>query len=135
MTNRVHNLAEFQLTCDKMNDLAINCENASSQEEARLLSKIHQQLVQLHENGKLSGLRVLNAARLEELISKKACDTAVLEMVGPGTGYMLSRNPDGSHIASLVLPGKVVEVTCYGSTLALSMLGAIAFAVAENLPA
>ena len=62
--------------------------------------------------------------RVESLLLVGAAESAALALVGRGVGYMLSRGTNGSHLATVVLPGQTQEYTATGGTVALALLAA-----------
>lgn len=73
-------------------------------------------------------VRLLGMASAAESIEAKlasgAPESAVLELIGPETAFMLSRGGNGSCLAAVVLPDGSEEMISEGSTLALAMLAA-----------
>ncbi|MGC1269138.1 MAG: hypothetical protein WA842_00920 [Croceibacterium sp.] len=54
-------------------------------------------------------------------------------LLGRGSGYMLSRSPDGSAFATLVADGSDEEFNCFGESEAIALCGAICAALKEKL--
>ena len=71
----------------------------------------------------------LDAPLFEAMVTARAFESAALAMVGPASGYMLSRGGNGISLASVCLPGGGEQHTCEGDTPALALLAATATAL------
>ena len=61
----------------------------------------------------------------EALLSVGAYETAAIALLGTGIGYLVSRGPEGSCLASVVLPGMSEDMCVEASTEALALLSAL----------
>ena len=66
----------------------------------------------------------ISASRLEQLLALGAYETAAIEMLGNGLGYVASRSPHGYHIATVNGPG-AREFIEPGETLALGLVAGL----------
>ncbi len=73
---------------------------------------------------------VLSPADFEAMIRIGAFESAAISLLGPGSGYLLSRGPNGIHLASVFLPGSDVEVTAEAPSAALALVAALALSLA-----
>ena len=76
-----------------------------------------------------SPIRLPSADRLEALLAVGAFENAVLALLGPQTGYLLSRGGGGLALASVILPDSDNDQTASGETPALALLSALALAL------
>jgi hypothetical protein len=62
--------------------------------------------------------------KFRALVDIGADESAILALMGPETGYMISRGSNGVCLASIVLPG-MTDVSCAeGATFALALISA-----------
>lgn len=108
------------------------CESADEDDQAKLLRELRRLLAQAPCRAQLSGLIVPAGAWFETRLDQNCCETAVLAILAGDAGYLLSRGAAGSHMASVVLPGKSQECSAGGKTLALALAGAIARALLQS---
>lgn len=66
----------------------------------------------------------VSANRFSQLMALGAHETAAIELLGNGLGYIASRSPDGYHIATVNGPGGQ-EFTEVAETLALGLVGGL----------
>ena len=76
---------------------------------------------------RLTGISLPCCSRFEAMLEAECWESAVLATISDLSGIMLSSGQDGA-IASVILPGQVVETTKPGRTLALALCAAIASA-------
>jgi len=74
-------------------------------------------------------------ARVAALAAAGGTLDATLALIGPRAGFLLSRGPGGSAMATVILPGQTREETAQGATPAMALLGAQLAAVLELLDA
>lgn len=103
--------------------LAIACARAVDGEEEQLLRRT----VAVNNPGRQPEDRV------EALIEAGAWESAALALLPPDTAWMLSRSPDGHHIATVVLAEWPHEVNAEGPSLALALIAALVEARANAL--
>lgn len=78
------------------------------------------------------GLSLPDPARLEQILAANAAAAAALALFDNAqAGYLLSRGPGGSHLASVIMPGSADEVSAGGETVALALIGALALGLAD----
>lgn len=73
---------------------------------------------------------ILSPADFDAMIRIGAFESAAITLLGPETGYLLSRGPNGIHLASVFLPGRDEEVTVEAPTAALALVAALALSLA-----
>ena len=66
----------------------------------------------------------VTASRFSQLMAVGAHETAAIELLGNGLGYIASRSPDGYHIATVNGPGGQ-EFTEVAETLALGLVAGL----------
>jgi hypothetical protein len=76
----------------------------------------------------------LAEAKLEAMMGAGAHESAALALLPAGAGYMLSRGPNGDHLASVILPESDEEMTAGGATAALALVAALMAELAELYP-
>lgn len=75
---------------------------------------------------------VVDVEAMETMLAAGASESAALALVPPQAGYMLSRGPNGVHLASVFMPGAArEEYTAEGDTAALALLAALVSAVRD----
>jgi len=79
----------------------------------------------------LAGVCALASPRLTALLDLDAGESALMAMLGQGTGLLLSRGGDGHSFATVALSGSVMEQSCSGATAALALIGALALSLHE----
>ena len=115
----------------QLGELALACAGSFPSEEAQRLRDMHRLLAKAPTSAVLRGAVVPDAERLEQLIAAEASSAAALALLGSQCGYLLSRGAGGQHLASVVLPGAVEEISASGDTLTLALVGALALALAD----
>lgn len=69
---------------------------------------------------------------IETMLAAGAGESAALALVPRQAGYMLSRGPNGVHLASIFMPGaRREEYTAEGDTAALALLAAFVATVRD----
>ena len=76
----------------------------------------------------------LAEAKLEAMLAAGAYESAALALLPKSAGYMLSRGPNGEHLASVFLPASEQEMTASGATAALALVAALMAELAELFP-
>ena len=122
------NVAGWQ---QELGELALACAGSFPAEEAQRLRDMRRLLASAPIPALLRGLAVPCAERLDELVMAGAAASAVLEMLGPDCGYLLSRGASGQHLASVILPGADEETSASGDTMALAVIGALGLALVD----
>jgi hypothetical protein len=69
------------------------------------------------------------AAQVHRLLAAEAYESAAIALLEPETWFFLSRGPNGTSLASVMLEGQTEESTAEGATLALALLMAKASAL------
>lgn len=117
----------------RMEDFLYDCAASAPVEEAdrireacRLLAQPHAAIAQ--QAGPLVA-RPVAADAIAAMLQAGAAESAVMALLAPEVGYILSRGGNGVCLASLVLPDGSEEVTAEGSTLALALLAGLVSAV------
>lgn len=75
---------------------------------------------------------VVDVEAMETMLAAGASESAALALVPPQAGYLLSRGPNGVHLASIFTPDTThKEYTAEGDTAALALLAALVSAVRD----
>lgn len=114
---------------EQVADLVALCAGAFADDQAQHLRAMRALLAAAPDARLVRGLVAVAPDRLEQLIACNAVDSAALALIGPESGYLLSRGALGEHLASVILPDAPAEVTRCGDTAALALIGAIAGAL------
>ncbi len=122
---------ELRAWLHRLEGLAMAIANAPTGREGDLVRLFHDLMASAPDPALLGGLHIPDTARLDALLAADAADSAALAFMGEHTGFCLSGNGDGGHLASVLLLGAAEEVTASGPTLALACLAALALAVAD----
>lgn len=72
----------------------------------------------------LAQLTRTEAQRVEAFLLSGAAESAALALLNRSGGFMISRGSNGSHLATVVLPGQAHEYSATGETVALALLAA-----------
>jgi hypothetical protein len=115
-----------------LQDLSICCADSEPHHASAYIREVNALLRLAPAGTPLAGLRPLRPARLTALLELDADESAVLAMLDRGAGFLLSRGGDGRSLATIVLPGHVVEQSASGATPALALVGALALALCEG---
>lgn len=115
------------------------CGKSSPRDEAGCVRALYELLLRAPVTARLGGVVLADAIRLERLIAAGACESAVLAMLGEGSGYIVSSagisgddDPDGGgFLATVALPGQDGETHAPGASLALALAAALVDAVIE----
>ena len=113
----------------RMEDFLYDCAASAPSEEADRVRDAVDLFARPHSES--SGLFVPapDAAAIEAMLACGANESAVLALMSPDAGFLLSRGGNGICLASIVLPDGSEEVTAEGSTMALALLAALVSAV------
>jgi len=101
------------------------CATADAFEQADILNQAWKAIVELPVELRqvfLPGFP--SAGRFAQLLTASAHETAAIELLGNGLGYIASRSPDGNHIATVSGPGGA-EFTEVADTLALGLVAGL----------
>lgn len=114
-------------------DLHSTCSQAVRSEEAQLIGR----LVDIARRVPAPFSGILATTFDERLLAVWLDCGAVLSvasaLLGPGSGYMLSRSSDGSAFATVVADGVDEEFNCFADSEAIALCGAICAALKEKL--
>lgn len=116
-----------------VSDLHSTCPHAVRGEEALLIGR----LVDIARRVPVPFSGVLATSFDEKVLAHWLDAGAMLSvasaLLGQGSGYMLSRSPDGTAIATVVADGSDEEFSCFGETEAIALCGAICAALSHML--
>lgn len=116
-----------------VNDLHSTCSGAVRSDEALLIGR----LVDIARRVPAPFSGILATSFDERLLGTWLDAGAVLSvasaLLGPGSGYMLSRSSDECSIATVVTDGSDEEFTCFGETEAIALCGAICAALSQKV--
>lgn len=129
MADRLHSRFEWADWRCRLEVVAAASATAEPGEQAVLLREFHDLIAHMPERLLLDGVALPGAIAWERLLDCHAYETAALAFVGPRTGCMISRGAEGFNLASIALPGRGLEVSANGATLALAVLSALAGAI------
>ncbi len=118
-----------------MAELSLACAGSFAPDQVERVRDLVDLLTLAPDPALLTGLVAPDLARIEALLRLNAWEQAVLAMLAADTGYIISRGPNGQYLASVILPGRVEEVTVSGDSMALALAGAAALALSEGLGA
>ena len=113
-------------------DFALSCAGSFASDEATRLGEFVA-LLRACPPCLLRGLNVPDVDRTETLLAVGATTSLATELFERADiGYLLSRGGHGSaHLASVVLPNALEEISASGDTAALALICALALAMAE----
>ena len=77
------------------------------------------------------GIDARSIGSMATMVELGALESACLAALGPQVGYIASRGPGGTCLATVVLPGGSDEMTGTGSSLALALMGSTLVAIAD----
>jgi hypothetical protein len=106
--------------------LSVGCGTATADEGADWLRLAYRLLLQAPRP---QGVTLPDYTDFLALIAAPALENGALSLLPQAAGYMVSRGPTGTCIASVILPGDSLESTAQGDTVALALLGAYAAAL------
>ena len=117
----------------RMEDFLYDCAASAAIEEADRIREACRLLAQppaaIAPQGEQLVARPVPADAIAAMLEAGAAESAVMALLAPEVGYMLSRGGNGVCLASVVLPDGTEEVTAEGSTLALALLAGLVSAV------
>lgn len=120
-------------TVAELVDIALACCAATVEQERSLLVRTHTAIAGLPcelLGGFLSGFP--NSEEFTGLIRAGAHESAALRLLGWNLGYMVSRSPDGTCLATVCAPG-VDELAISAETLTLGLVAGLLTAVAVQI--
>ena len=106
-----------------LEQMFVDCTEAADDEQSRLLREAADLLRRAPVNSAASFGLIPADGSFESLLDHGAWESAAIELLGPEAGYMLSRG-NGSHLASVFLPGMSEDVTAEGASAALALMAA-----------
>ncbi len=118
----------------RLTDLCRSSALAPLQDEDAMLRLGYHLLACLPETESLLGDHLPPLAQFDTLLAAGAHDTAALTLIPESGSFLLSRNGDGTCLASVLLPGLEEEMTSEGTTPALALISALAAALAGLAP-
>jgi hypothetical protein len=105
--------------------VASACANAQPFQQSEVLDQARKAIVALPPELRQAILPgFVSAGRFSRLMAVGAHETAAIELLGSGLGYIASRSPDGYHIATVNGPGGQ-EFTEVAETLALGLIAGL----------
>ena len=105
--------------------IASACARAQASQQSEVLHQARRAIIGLPPEVRRAILPgFVNAGRFSRLMAVGAHETAAIELLGDGLGYIASRSPDGHHIATVNGPGGQ-EFTEVAETLALGLVAAL----------
>lgn len=116
-----------------VSDLHSTCTRAVRGEEALLIGRLVD--IARRVPAPFSGILAthFDGRQLDAWLDAGAVLSVASALLGPGSGYMLSRSPDGSAFATVVADGTDEEFSCFGETEAIALCGAICAALKQKL--
>jgi hypothetical protein len=113
-----------------MSRLALDCAVSCAEDTRKRVRSMWQLLLVAPQPALLKGMVQVSPSRIQALLAAEAFESAAVELTG-GANYMTSLGSAG-HLASVKLPGDEKEATCTAETFALSVVGALALALAAR---
>jgi hypothetical protein len=105
--------------------VASACANAEAFQQSEVLEQARKAIVALPSELRQAVLPgFVSATRFSRLMAVGAHESAAIELLGNGIGYIASRSPDGYHIATVNGPGGQ-EYTEVAETLALGLVAGL----------
>ena len=122
---------EHDLWARQMDELLASWREAHSGSEPNFLRALFEFVETAPHRDFIQGLALPPGKRFNSLIELGAFQCAVLEWLADESSFMISRSPDGLHIATVVLAGQGIEGTAKARTGGLALAGAILLSLAE----
>lgn len=117
--------------CHALRELTLYCAGDDACDTPDRLRELNRLMFSAPAAVLFDALTPLSPRRLEALIQLAAYETAVMAMMGAGTGYLVSRNGDGASLATIALSCGSTEKSGSGATPALALIGALALSMAS----
>jgi len=114
----------------RLTDLCHRSAMAEAQDEGAMLRMGYHLLSRLPDNDSLLADHLPPQARFDTWLAAGTHDSAALALIPETGSFLLSRNGDGTCLASVMLPGLDEEMTSEGTTPALALVSALAAALA-----
>jgi hypothetical protein len=115
---------------EKMSRLARDCAGSCAIAARKHLRTLWQLLEVVPQPVLLEGMRRVSSSRMQALLAEGRFESAAMELTG-GASCTTSVGPRG-HRASVTLPGDAHPETCAADTFTLSIVGALANALAAR---
>jgi len=112
--------------------LLVAWHDTASHEERQFLLNFNNVLNAVWRVADLPGLKPSAPGRFEQMLAVGAAECAVLALIADDSGYMVSRGPDGIHVATVVLAGRDAEATASAHTGGLAVSGAILLGLTDT---
>lgn len=109
------------------------CSTATAAEEAVLVMRLTQFIALGHAQASRVAATTIPVDQIHAWVASGAALTAVAALLGRDVGYMLSRAPGGTAMATVVVEGRNSEHSCFGETEAIALCGAMSAALAADL--
>lgn len=119
----------LDLWLGQMNDFLYDCAVSAPVEQADRIREACALFDQPHPPAAGFVALPVEHQLIDDLLCAGGFESAVLALVAPETGYMLSRGGNGLCIASVATADGSGEVTVEGTTMALALLGALVSAI------
>lgn len=116
--------------CLRLQEFVCDCVASTAGEQAKRLREAANLMRLAPPSVMVPGGNAVDQQTIEMMIGAQAFESAVLALMGPDAGYMLSRG-NGTCLATVFMPGLLEELTYEGATPALALLAAHASALAE----
>lgn len=105
--------------------IASACADAEAFQQSEVLDQARKAIIALPPELRQAFLPgFVTSSRFSQLMAVGAHETAAIELLGNGLGYIASRSPDGYHIATVNGPGGQ-EFTEVAETLALGLVAGL----------
>lgn len=117
--------------CDALRELTLSCAGDDACDTPDRLRELNTLMFTAPAAALFDALTPLSHRRLETLIQLAAYESAVMAMMGAGTGYLLSRNGDGVSLATVALSCSLAEKSGSGVMPALALIGALALSLSS----
>jgi hypothetical protein len=117
--------------CHALRELTLCCAGDDACDTPDRLRELNRLMFSAPAAALLDALKPLSPRRLKALIELSAYESAVMAMIGPGTGCLVSRNGDGASLATVALSCSWTEKSGSGVTPALALIGALALSMSS----
>lgn len=129
MASTLNQIIDDRTRARRLRDFLHDCAGSAPGEEAQ---RVREAVLELGGSG-VETKGPLDVAAIHAMLESGAVTCAVLELMGSGACFMLSRGPQGACLASVVQENGAEEAIAEASSLGLALLGAHVAAVLARI--
>ncbi|WP_159977400.1 MULTISPECIES: hypothetical protein [unclassified Novosphingobium] len=129
MASTLNEITDDRTRAKRLREFLHDCAGSAPCEEAE---RVRDAVLELGGSG-LDAKGPIDVTMIHAMLDSGAVTSAVLELMGPGACFMLSRGPQGACLASVVLRDGAEEAIAEASSLGLALLGAHVAAVLAQI--